>query len=188
MQVLKDEVRLQILQVAEKLFCEKGFLETTTRGIAKEVGISVSNLYLYYENKEMLFNAVADPIFHEFVTGFQKLMTHEDQTEELNQNISFVIGKMIAVSKGKFLLIFEKSKGTRYEGFREEIIALVQKHVMEQMNDKVDDKALMSKIFAQNLIEGIIAVVKAHGSEEELQQNLQHLTNFYAKGIRQFLK
>ncbi|MDD4844591.1 MAG: TetR/AcrR family transcriptional regulator [Anaerotignum sp.] len=188
MQILKEEVRLQILQAAENLFCEKGFLETTTRSIAKEAGISVSNLYLYYENKEMLFYAVADPIFYEFVTGFQKLMEHEDQQDELNKNISFVIGKMIAASKGRFLLIFEKSKGSKYEGFQGEIISRVQKHIMAQMNVRIIDKPLLSEIFARNLIEGIVAVVKAHRNEAHLQENLQHLTDFYAEGIRQFLK
>jgi AcrR family transcriptional regulator len=187
-QILKEEVRMQILQSAERLFCEKGFLETTTRSIAKEVGISVSNLYLYYENKEMLFNAVAEPIFSKQILGFAEFMDHEDEMDELNDNISFLIGTMIASSKERFLLIFEKSKGTKFEGFQAEVIALIQKHIVKQMNDKVYDKGLLANVFAKNLIEGIITIVKAHKNEEHLEQNLQHLTDFYADGIKQFIK
>lgn len=188
MQVLKDEVRMQILQSAEKLFCENGFLETTMRRIAKEVGISVSNLYLYYENKEMLFTAVADPIFHQNIMGFAEFMEHEDKLDELNQNISFMIGKMIASNKERFLLIFEKSKGTKYEGFQNEMITQIQMHILKQMNDKVSDKDLLSNVFAKNLVDGIISIVKAHEDEEHLEQDLQHLTDFYSEGIKQFLK
>lgn len=187
MQILKDEVRIQILQAAEKLFCEKGFFETTMRSIAKEVGISVSNLYLYYENKEMLFSAVAEPIFQQLVLGFAEFLDHEDNPEELNQNITFVMGKMIAANRDRFLLIFEKSKGTKYEGIQDEMIAQLQKHVMTQMNDKVIDKELMSRVFAMSLMEGILHIAKVHRDEEHLMQNLQHLTDFYTEGLKQFL-
>ena len=188
MQVLKDEVRIQILQSAEKLFCENGFLETTMRSISKEVGISVSNLYLYYENKEMLFNAVADPIFNQNISDFAEFIEHEDDLDKLNHNINFIIGKIILSSRERFLLIFEKSKGTKYEGFHDEMIAQIQKHIVKQMNDKVSDKNLLSNIFAKNLVDGIISIVKAHKDEEHFEQNLQHLTDFYSEGIKQFLK
>ena len=188
MRVLNDEIRTRILQVAEKLFCEKGYLETTTRSIAKEVGISVSNLYLYYENKEMIFNAVAEPIFQQFITELSKNMNHEDSQNELNENISFVIGKMVAARQGQFLLIFEKSKGTKYDGFQDKMIELVQNHIISQLNDKITDKALLSSVLDRNLIEGIVTIVKKKREEEHLEQNLKHLTDFYVEGIKQFIK
>ena len=188
MQVLKEEIRIQILQAAEKMFCEKGFLETTTRSIAKEAKISVSNLYLYYENKEMLFNAVAEPIFQQFIFEFHKIMDHDDRHGDLKQNMSFVIGQMIAASRGKFLLIFDKSKGTKYEGFRNQVISFVQEHISNQMNDNITDKFLMSGIFARNLIQGIVTIVNAHKDEKELEQNLKDLTEFHAEGIKQFIR
>lgn len=60
MQVLKEEIRKKILNAAENIFYQKGFRGATTRSIANEVGISVSNLYLYYENKEAIFYGVTD--------------------------------------------------------------------------------------------------------------------------------
>ncbi|GAU75992.1 TetR/AcrR family transcriptional regulator [Fusibacter sp. 3D3] len=187
MQILKDEIRILILQAAEKLFCENGFLKTTTRGIAKEAGISVSNLYLYYENKEMLFNAVSEPIFQQLISGLVDFLNHQDKTEALNQNITFGLGKMIVANRDQFLLLFEKSKGTKYESFQDEMITQLQSHIRAQMNEKVKDKDLISSVFAMNLIKGIVHIAKAHRDETHLIQNLQHLTDFHTEGIRQFL-
>ena len=188
MQILKEEVRTQILQSAENSFCENGFQATTMRCIAKEIGISVSNLYLYYENKEMLFNAVADPIFHFYIYNFTDFLNHKDEKDELNQKMSLAIGNMILSNKDRFLLLFEKSKGTKYECFRDEIITRMQMHIVKQMSEEVLDKELLAKLFAQNLMEGIVYIIKTQKDKRKLEQDLQYLADFYTKGIIQFLK
>lgn len=49
-----------ILDAAEKLILEKGAHETSIADIAKEVGISKSSLYYYFESKEELIIAVTE--------------------------------------------------------------------------------------------------------------------------------
>ncbi|GAB5045992.1 TetR/AcrR family transcriptional regulator [Thermodesulfovibrio sp. TK110] len=48
------ESRKRIVDAAVKLFSQSGFSGTTMRMIAKEAGISVGGLYLYFKNKEEL--------------------------------------------------------------------------------------------------------------------------------------
>lgn len=48
----------KILETAAKLFNEKGCMNTSTRHIADELGISVGNLYYYYKNKEDIIIAI----------------------------------------------------------------------------------------------------------------------------------
>ncbi len=48
------ESRKRIVDAAVKLFSQSGFNGTTMRMIAKEAGISVGGLYLYFKNKEEL--------------------------------------------------------------------------------------------------------------------------------------
>jgi AcrR family transcriptional regulator len=47
-----------ILDAAEKVFLEKGYLKVTTAEIAKEAGINHSLLHYYFRTKENLFNLV----------------------------------------------------------------------------------------------------------------------------------
>ena len=61
MQTLKTDTRKRILAVSRKLFLKKGFRDTTTRDIAGEAGITLSNLYHYYPSKDDLFCSLLKP-------------------------------------------------------------------------------------------------------------------------------
>ncbi len=49
----------RILQVASKLFAEKGFANVSVRDICRETGTSPPVIYYYFRNKKGLFDAVA---------------------------------------------------------------------------------------------------------------------------------
>ena len=52
-----DETRARILETALTMFRERGYDETTMRGIAKEAGVAVGNAYYYFKSKEQLIQA-----------------------------------------------------------------------------------------------------------------------------------
>jgi AcrR family transcriptional regulator len=53
-QAKKEEKKSLILESALKLFSIKGFHKTTIPDIAKDIGMSVGNMYNYFTNKEIL--------------------------------------------------------------------------------------------------------------------------------------
>jgi len=55
---LKEEKRLQIIRTACRLFARRGYYNTTMPDIARELGMSVGNLYNYFESKEELAKEV----------------------------------------------------------------------------------------------------------------------------------
>ena len=69
-----------ILEVAERLFLEKGFAMTSTTEIAKIVGCNQALVHYYYRSKEKLFAA----IFEKNIALFVSELTHVS-----NDNISF---------------------------------------------------------------------------------------------------
>nr|WP_035906978.1 MULTISPECIES: TetR/AcrR family transcriptional regulator [unclassified Lebetimonas] len=50
----KETKKTQIMKTALKLFAEHGFYNTTIADIAKEMGMSVGNMYNYFPSKESL--------------------------------------------------------------------------------------------------------------------------------------
>src|SRR5205809_6092848 len=54
----KEEARSRILDVANKVFAEKGYHEATMEDIAKRLGVSKGAIYLYFSSKEDLFEAM----------------------------------------------------------------------------------------------------------------------------------
>ncbi len=57
-----DDVRGRILDAAELLFAERGYVGATTRLIAHQAGIQKRMLFYYYPNKEALYRAVLERI------------------------------------------------------------------------------------------------------------------------------
>ena len=51
---VKESKKDQIMKTALKLFAKKGFFNTTISDIAKEMGMSVGNMYNYFPSKESL--------------------------------------------------------------------------------------------------------------------------------------
>ncbi len=67
-----------ILEVAERLFLEKGFAMTSTTEIAKEVGCNQALIHYYYRTKDNLFNVIFEQKFKLF---FQEIFGLKDLGE-----------------------------------------------------------------------------------------------------------
>ena len=50
-----EESKIKILGAARSIFAEHGYAEASMRAIARQAGISVGGLYLYFRNKEELY-------------------------------------------------------------------------------------------------------------------------------------
>lgn len=63
--IIKNEQTTEqaILEVAEKLFLEKGFKSTSTTEIAKEVGCNQALVHYYFRTKDNLFNTIFEQKF-----------------------------------------------------------------------------------------------------------------------------
>ena len=55
-----DDRRLQIVQVAMRLFSERGFRGTTTKEIAQAAGVSEAIIFRHFATKEDLYTAIID--------------------------------------------------------------------------------------------------------------------------------
>lgn len=63
----------KILDTALKLFCEKGYYNTTTNEIAKEAGISIGSLYSYFKDKDTIFQEILESYHQNFLSFFEHI-------------------------------------------------------------------------------------------------------------------
>lgn len=92
-------MRERILQHAADLFMKQGYLGTSTRQIAKNLGITQPALYHHYKNKETLYAAVLTRFAQDIGSDFNSILD-----ENLNAQESLL--KMCSVLKEKHPINF----------------------------------------------------------------------------------
>jgi len=189
MQKLKPEIRMTILNRAERIFYSHGFKGTTTRQIADSAEISVSNLYLYFKNKEMIFNEVVRTFHAEFNGKLKEFMRHTDVQEIMNERADQIVTMLAAAvfaNRRLFVILFDKSEGTRFEVCGEKVIALISDHIGKEIGQKMD-KVLL-RIISSNLFNGIIEIAKIGKTDNEIAANIGTLVAYHMNGIKSFLR
>jgi AcrR family transcriptional regulator len=70
----RQELRAAILDAAREAFVRDGYESVSMRVLAARVGCSHANLYLHFESKEELFDAVVEESFSRFSLGLNRLV------------------------------------------------------------------------------------------------------------------
>lgn len=126
MQVLKDDIKRRILDVARQEFYNRGFTKASMRDIASKVGVGVGNLYNYYRSKDDLFCGVLAPVVSACYAMFDKHHGEYGQdaismTQE-NYLVSAVSDYMTILKGNRTLLkiLLFKAQGSSLENFKVE--------------------------------------------------------------------
>ena len=79
MRIVKEaaERRNEILDVAERLFCTRGYDHTSTNDILAEIGIARGTLYYHFKSKEDILDAMIDRILDDIVRKASRIALDE---------------------------------------------------------------------------------------------------------------
>lgn len=124
MQILKDDIKHRILDVARQEFSSRGYAKASMRNIASKVGVGVGNIYNYYPSKDKLFSAVLAPVVSACYAMFDKHHGEYGQdaismTQE-NYLVSAVSDYMTILKGNRTLLkiLLFKAQGSSLEDFK----------------------------------------------------------------------
>ncbi len=187
MQVLKPKIRSRILRVSEKHFFLYGYEGASMRKIAKEVGVSVSNLYRYYQNKMDIFIGVIDEYQQDFISNYLNILTPKDEkfTPYLVTRISDVVFDAVKTDKRKFIILMEKSEGTPYSDFSERIVDGLVKNIKLAIKDFYKEEFVV-RVIAHNFFYGLLEISSNCIDDDSLYLNLKALVSYHMKGIMEF--
>ena len=94
-----ERTRQAILETATRLFKQKGFGQTSTRDIAKEIGITQPALYHHFSDKEVLFLSVMTEFSRKVHQDINKVLRkHQLDPEEQLFEIVKVLKKHHTIS------------------------------------------------------------------------------------------
>lgn len=86
----------KIIEIAYKLFCEKGYYKTTSIEIAKTAGVSIGCFYSYFKDKDAVFFEILDLYNRDFlqITNEISNMLGEYKKDK-KKWLLFVINKLV---------------------------------------------------------------------------------------------
>ncbi len=145
MQIKKDYIRDQIAESAKVVFLEKGFVKTSMRDIARGAGVSVSNLYNYFDNKNELFRYIVTPLIMEL----NRMVREHHNIQYHAQFLQFACGEsddMIPEQMHTYLVLLNnhrdelrlllfKAQGSSLENFIDEYTDDCTRQVVRFMDD-----------------------------------------------------
>jgi len=187
-QVLKDEVRANILSAAKKLFYEKGYNNASIRGIAKNSGITVGNVYRYFENKESVLEGVVSPVYEKIMDYIalseSYIKAGESKTfEDFRNEINHYMLQITKEFRLELLILFKGTQGTRFENIRNELISLIENRMYEglfkRVNMEDNEAVFFSKTVARSFLDSLIMVIAETDDNSKLKKMIYRLNDFY---------
>ena len=80
-----------VLDAAQRLFCRKGFQQTTMEEIAKDAGLSVGTLYNMFEDKERIYVQVSLRIGQSVLGRLRPLADYDDSEQAVQDLIRLLL-------------------------------------------------------------------------------------------------
>ena len=111
-----DSMKAKILTVARRIFGEYGFHGTTTRMIAKEVGIDISTLYYHWGEKGDLYEAVVLDIHEDLrqaLVDVEKIIHGKPLAERMDISIDMMTDYLFKCPEVSNLILFRYFGKTR---------------------------------------------------------------------------
>ncbi|WP_314062444.1 TetR/AcrR family transcriptional regulator [uncultured Vagococcus sp.] len=186
MQIQKIEIKNKILDVSSKLFMSGGYKQTSLNDIAKECGISKSNIYNYFKSKNCIFDALTVEA-KEKLTFISKLLASNPfvGSENLQEGLLFILFNHILPVKEGVILIFDREMEENDKHYISDLLDIINNMVVPDLT--IDENTDVLKIIAENLVNGYLNILKAEGQEKNMKYQIAALTEYHVGGLA-FLK
>lgn len=175
-----DEITLRekILDISRHLLFNEGHTSLSMRGIAKEVGVSATSIYLHFDNKDHLLHTIIEESVEELSLSIEN--NFNEQTDVITQFESVIQGyinfalnnpekyQIIYMVKSEVMGRYPKEKFRRARRCYELLVKIISKGVAEGVMEEDDPVTAAYSIWAQ--LHGVISVVLNQRLDSRINQ------------------
>lgn len=205
----QSETVERILDVAEQLFAEKGFAETSLRLITSKAGVNLAAVNYHFGSKKALIQAVFVRFLNPFVSSLEQELNRREQAQEhtpsLEELLEMLVRQALLVKprSGNDLSIFMRLLGLAFSQsqghlrkYLNEVYGAVFLRYMRLVHQAAPDLPaqelfwrihfmLGSAAFTMSSMKALRAIAEAElGTHSGIDQVLQLMVPFLAAGMR----
>ncbi len=187
-QEIKDAKYKHIINVALRLFSEKGYHSTSIQNICSEAGISVGSIYFYFPNKKSIFDSVYNSIQSKYLRPLKVVLGEETHIKEIiSEYIKGQVHALVSsnIYEVNFFLTNRAQLRENRNDHLKEMIIYFKEYFDEavktgQMKPQNTELAASTFIYSVSYAIGHIFVYKLNYQEEEL---INFLINYNVQGL-----
>lgn len=162
MEIKNDQTMEQtILEVAERLFLEKGFKLTSTTEIAKKVGCNQALVHYYFRTKDNLFNSIFEQKFKLFFQGIFEMKNLSEL--QFQDKLRYIIEAHFDLLKKNpripALILNELSRQPEQVTILREKLRKIPEELMIEWNAELQDEIKKGNIRDISLIDLIYSMI-----------------------------
>lgn len=177
-QILKDEIKENILKNATDQFNEIGYINTKMKDIAVKSNVSVGNIYRYFKDKENLFECIVQPVVNKINSLFDSFDREKGIDSTNNAAKEFI--RIYIENKEVFMLVIENSSNTKFDSIKNAMIEkfhdnLLKFPVIAAKVNKDHGFMVFTRAFSYAFINGIISILKERIDDS---QKIFHIDKF----------
>jgi len=168
----QERIRDKIVDVASVYFQENGFEQTSTKMIAKEVGIAEGTLFNYFDSKTELFLEVFAMTFAKNEKPFlDELVIGENITEVIMNHLLEAVGLILKIPRvilaefGISSIKMAKKSPKRFKKFvdldfryMEDLAVFIEKLIGAELFKKVDTKLFSEIVYSIIMYEVLLYI------------------------------
>jgi len=193
-QVLKESVRMKIVESAKKELLEKGYRDASMRSIAFHSGMTVGNLYRYYKNKDELVQMIVSPALRALnqviqektqdrISLFEKASALGFSKEQIGAVLDSLADDLVDLFcqyKDEVLILFLDSEVQIHvrTWFSELIETLIHERY-EESRMFLTETELISKMLASSIFSGVQECLRHSDSFQTTNASLKLMIRLY---------
>ena len=172
------ERKNEILDVAERLFCTKGFDQTSTNDILNEIGIARGTLYYHFKSKKDILDAMIERITRHLIAKATDIVQKKEipvlqrltmTIMALNVNNELGLEVMQQVHKPQNALMHQKMQETLLSGVNPLITGLIEEGIQQDIfrTDYPAEAVEMTMLYSSTAFDSMTVY-----TEEERQRKI----------------
>ncbi|MCP4749567.1 MAG: TetR/AcrR family transcriptional regulator [Proteobacteria bacterium] len=180
----KEAKRLEILKAAVRVFAERGVAATKIQDIAKAAGIAQGTIYIYFKNKEEVF----EYILKSHVSAMETIMEDlkDDDTDPRQRLKKIVLGIVRETPRDHAVIVLDilsamirnpryNWAGKSFTGFHSTIVDCLEDGIKSGLFEAVDARTLSSAIIGMIHGLGLMGLMDKNqlSQKEVLEQTLE---------------
>ena len=178
-------VKERLLASGKEEFLQNGFRNASLRRICAKAGVTTGALYFFFQNKEELFCTIVEKPMSQYEEIIGKTIQREWEDRSTAIENEEQIIRFLLRYKDEYILLIEKSEGTRYAGFFEQYKSRLEEVFISFFEKYAPGRAQpeLIKLIVEMRIQGYMELLKGNYTLEETIKLTKYMAYYADAGF-----